>query len=47
MSYRTYAVPHTNAFKPAAARYFSLYLCFVFALYKRKNETQKKIKHHF
>jgi len=47
MSYRSCAVPPTNAFKPAAARYFSLYLCFVFALYKRKNETQKKIKHHF
>ena len=42
MSYRTYAVPHTNAFKPAEARYFSLYLYFVFALCKRKNEIQKK-----
>jgi hypothetical protein len=34
-----------NAFEPAAAWYFPLYLCFIFALYERKNETQKKIKY--
>jgi hypothetical protein len=42
---RTYAVPRVNAFSPAAAWCFPLYLCFFFALYDRKNETQKKIKH--
>jgi hypothetical protein len=37
---KTYAVPHANALEPAAAWYFSFYLCFVFALCERKNETQ-------
>jgi hypothetical protein len=39
-------VPRANAFWPAAAWHFPLYLCFVFALYERKNETQKNIKYH-
>jgi hypothetical protein len=38
----SYAVPHTNTFSPAAAWYLPFYLCFVFALAERKNETQKK-----
>src|SRR5205823_3964969 len=38
----SYAVPHTNAFSPAAAWYLPFYLCFVFALAERKNETQKE-----
>ncbi len=42
---RTYAVPHANAFLPAAAWYLPFYLCFVFALAERKNETQKKMKY--
>ena len=37
-----YAVSHANAFEPAAAWYFWYYLCFVFALAERKNETQEK-----
>jgi hypothetical protein len=41
----TYAVPHSNAFKPAAAWHSLSYLYFVFALYERKNEIQKKIKY--
>jgi hypothetical protein len=42
---RSYAVPFINAFSPAAAWYFPLYLCFDFALSERKIETQKKIKY--
>jgi len=38
-------MPRLNAFEPAAARCFPFYLCFIFALYERKNETQKKIKY--
>ena len=38
-------MPHTNAFSPAAAWYLPFYLCFVFALCERKNETQKKMKY--
>jgi hypothetical protein len=43
---RTYAVPHTNAFLPAAAWYLPFYLCFLFALCERKKETQKNAKDH-
>src|SRR3954471_15628780 len=42
---RTYTVPHANAFLPAAAWYLPFYLCFVFALAERKNETQRKMKY--
>jgi hypothetical protein len=42
ISHSSYAVPHTNAFSPAAAWYVPLYLCFVFALAACKNETQKE-----
>jgi len=42
---RTYAVARVSAFSPAAAWYFLLYLYFVFALYERKNEIQKKKKY--
>src|SRR5215213_4110873 len=41
---RTYAVPYTNAFSPAAAWYVPLYLYFGFALYERKTEIQKKMQ---
>jgi hypothetical protein len=42
LSIPSYAVSHTNAFSPAAAWYLPFYLCFVFALCERKNETQKE-----
>src|SRR3954466_4805125 len=42
----TYAVARVSPFSPAAAWYFPFYLYFVFALYERKNEIQKKMKYH-
>jgi hypothetical protein len=40
---RTYAVPYANAFEPAAAWYFALYLSFLFLRSQSaKNETQKE-----
>jgi len=45
LSYTSYAVPHSNTFKPAAAWCFPFYLCFGFALVERKNRNTKKIKY--
>jgi len=41
----SYVVPHSNAFSPAVAWYFPLYLYLGFALYERKTEIQKKIQY--
>jgi hypothetical protein len=43
---RTYAVPYANAFEPAAAWYFPLYLSFVFCARRaQKTKLKKKMKY--
>jgi hypothetical protein len=39
LTHRTYAVPIPDH----SQRYFSFFLCFVFSLCERKNETQMKV----
>jgi hypothetical protein len=42
INHGAYVVPRANAFPPAATWYIHLYLCFIFALCKHKDETQKE-----
>jgi hypothetical protein len=37
--------PRLGQILPAATWYFLMYMCFVFALVERKNETQKKMQY--
>jgi hypothetical protein len=43
--YTSYAVPHTNAFSPAAAWYVPFDLCFVFALASAKTKHKRKVQY--